>query len=122
MIRVGSTWNGDGAHRFTMDAAWEGILRATVYFWQKCQEALNVSNPRPYKNPAPNGQPPHKRTGFGAANVIYEVDQKTMTTRVGVLSNAKYMAIHEAKNHPWLMPTIKKFWAQLQVLATGGGK
>ena len=117
-------WNGDAAYKFAMDGAWEGMLRATVYLWNQLQNVVGVSNPRPY-TPTPKGQPPRVRTGFGRKNIIYEADRATMTTRVGVLRNAIYLAYQEISprlNHPWLFKTAEALLPQLRTLAAGGKK
>ncbi len=117
VMKAGHSWNGNGAAGFVKGIAWEGILRATVYFWQQCQQTLNVSNPHPYKTPSLPGEPPRKRTGFGQSSVTYETDKASLTTRVGILSVAKYMATLELfRNRPWLLATLKKTLPMLQAM------
>src|SRR3990167_3094501 len=101
MANVEFKWHGDEAKAYIEGLSWDAIRRVTVYFWNSVQIVLNVSNPRPYLNSSKPGEPPRKRTGFGAGNVIYEFDRKAMASRVGVLRNDKYMAILELfRNRP----------------------
>ncbi|MDO8598439.1 MAG: hypothetical protein Q7R45_17655 [Sulfuricaulis sp.] len=119
MFRAKHKDNSKEVYRWIEKAGWEGILRATVYFWQTVQQVLNVNNPPPYKTPSAPGEPPRKRTGFGQSNVIYETDRAGMRTRVGVLSNAKYLATLELfRNRPWLMATLRKVWPKLKALVS----
>jgi len=109
--------------KLVADAAAERVARVTVYFWNAVQMNLNrVSNPRPYKvpTPAPKGGPPAKRTGFGAANVLYTFDPKIPKGRVGLGANAKYMLFLERRDHPWLIYTLNQVRPQLAAIATGG--
>jgi hypothetical protein len=117
MMKSRSTWNGDGAAAHVKGLAWEGILRATVYFWTECQKAVGIPNPPPYRNSSKPGEPPRKRTGFGQANIIYEADKSILTTRVGVLSNARYMiGLELFRNRPWLKVTLAKCMGTLKAL------
>lgn len=122
-MNVRVSWNGDEANRRIEIASWEALQRITVYFWSQVQLTLNVSNPRPYLNSSKPGEPPRKRTGFGAANVLYEFDRKAMASRVGVGRNAKYMAILELfRNRPWLKATLDKVLPQLRAIAEEGAQ
>ena len=109
MMNSGHSWNGPGAIEHIKGIAWEGILRATVHFWTECQRAVGIPNPPPYKDSSKPGEPPRKRTGFGQANIIYETDKPSLTTRVGILSPARYMATLELfRNRPWLKSTLDR--------------
>lgn len=111
-------WHGDAAKAYVDGLSWDAVRRVTVFFWNACQTTLNVSNPRPYLNSSKPGEAPRKRSGFGSANVVFEFDKATKTSRVGVLRNAKYMAILELfRNRPWLMATLKKVMPQLKKIA-----
>lgn len=122
MMKARKQSDPKGAIRHVEGLAWEGILRATVYFWNAVQQALNISNPRPYVTPSNPGEPPRKRTGFLAANVIYELNQKELKTRVGVLKNALYGLFLEfgtrrgLRPRPWLFATLKKVMPRLKAL------
>lgn len=105
-------------------AAWENVLRAAVVFQTQVLQALNVSNPRPYKTPSAPGEPPRKRTGFLQANVQLDVDEANLTARVGILANAKYGAYLEfgtrkMKPRPFLSLVLGKFGQQLAALLGG---
>src|SRR5580692_10942486 len=88
-------WHGEEAKRFVFAAAWEGLVRATVLLFNLVQAALNIANPRPYKNSSKVGEPPHKRTGWGAAHVEPDFDERNLATRVALMPDAKYMLMHE---------------------------
>lgn len=101
--------------------AWRGLQRAVVFYFNHLQQVLNKSNPRPYKTPSKPGEPPRKRTGFGAANVRYEFDEKAGEARVGVATNAKYMGFLEIGTRkmaarPWLLSTMIRLMPQLKAL------
>ena len=118
-------WYGDECAAKVEAAGWEGLAQAVTFFWRKCVEALNVSNPRPHKTPSRPGEPPRKRTGFGQKNVKYELDKKGMRGRVGVGANAKYMAFLDRGTkrclpRPWLLATLEKFMGQIKSLAQAG--
>ena len=98
-----------------------------MFFWQSCQTALNVPSSRPYEEPSPPGnrfagEPPRKRTGFGAGNVQYELDNEALAGRVGVTVNARYMVWLELGTRwiaarPWMLATLRNVWNQLVALA-----
>ena len=103
-------------------ASFDVIKRMVVFFWQQVQNALNVSNPRPHTTPSRPGEPPRKRTGFGARNVVYDLDPAAQAGRVGLMRNALYMGFLEIgtrriKPRPWLLATLKKIAPQLRAIA-----
>ncbi len=124
MSGVTHTWDGDGAFRALTDEAWERIQRCTLFFWDELQTVLNQRiNPPPYLNSAPKGEPPAKRTGFGAANTKYELDRAAFEGRVGVTDNAIYMLFQEVSpklNHPWFKVTLDRVMPQLRNIVAGG--
>ena len=126
MMKTDAQWNGDGkngAAAHIKIASWEAIQRVTVYFWQAVQLALNVSNPRPYLTPSKPGEPPRKRTGWLAANVIYELDERKQEGRVGVTTGAIYGIFLELMmNRPWLLGTLNKVRGQLEAIVAAVGK
>ena len=124
MISAKLDWKGDTATAELRKAAWERVRRAVVFFWQTVQTSLNVSNPRPYKSPSQPGEPPRKRTGWLAGHVLYELDEKTLSGRVGLGKNALYGVYLEAGTRvmaarPWLIATLNKVKAQLEALLKG---
>ena len=124
MMNVNGNWNGDAAYREVVDAGWSNLVRAVVFYWTALQNSLNVSNPRPYHTPAPPGDPPHKRTGFLAANVVYELEKEYLLARVGVLRNALYGMFLELGTRfmaprPWLLATLEKVKTQMQAIIKG---
>lgn len=119
MIKVSFSWHGDEALAQVKSIGWERLQRCIVFFWQACQAALNVSNPRPYKTPSKPGEPPRKRTGWGQRHVVYELDKEKLQGRVGLASGAIYMLYHEFKNRSWLLSTLRKVEGQLNAIAGG---
>ena len=132
MIRTRITFNGDPAMREIRARSWNGLRRATLFFWQQLQLALNIPNPGVrvrrgrrtrtiYPSPSQPGEPPRKRTGFGQRNVIYRLDQTRMMSKVGIMGNAPYMAYLElgtrrVRARPWLLATLMRFRAQIKTL------
>lgn len=121
---VKSTWNGDAAYKLVLTAGNDAIKRVTLAFWMSLQRVLNRKvNPPPYRNSAPKGEPPYKRTGNLAANVVYEIDEANMSSRVGLLPAGKYgipLELSKQQNHPWLMPTLIRMMDRLRTIAEGG--
>lgn len=107
MMKVNENWNGDTAYASVVAAGWEGIRRATVFYLNAIQNALNKPNsgmdvPTPgggsrrvYPNSSKPGEPPRKITGFGAGNVLADYDQAALKSRVGVAQGARYMVAME---------------------------
>lgn len=121
MVNGRLDWNGDAAIKAIMDAAWEAVLRATVLFWKELQVVLSVPAAWLGKQRIPSkpGEPPRKRTGWGAKHVTYELQKEQLTTRVGLLRNALYMAFLESGTatilpRPWFLVTLKKLLPQLR--------
>ena len=121
MMRSTLKWNGDGFLGVGVDASWDGIRAAAIYYENAVKRALNKSNPRPYKTPSLKGEPPRKRTGFLQGNVTHDFDKTKLTARVGVSVNAKYGLFLEfgtrvMKPRPFLESTLQAVWPQLQAL------
>ena len=119
-------WNGDHALEFVEGACWEGIQRATVFLHAQCQQALNVSNPRPYDSPSRPGEAPRKRTGFLQRNTLYDLSKVELRGRVGVRQNAMYglfleLGTRHIDPRPWLWATVRRTWSTLAQLASSGG-
>ena len=110
------------------EALFPRVLRAAVYYHTKVLEALNkpnsgvtVKGKRRYLSPSLPGEPPRKRTGWLQRNVLYEVNQKAGTVRVGVTQNAKYglyleLGTRRMQARPWLLSTLRQLLPVLQVL------
>lgn len=144
MIQSKLTWNGEVATKLVLEAGWDGIRRATEFFFRTLQDkVLNTPNSGQrrirkrttragakgssytiYPHPSKPGNPPHKRTGFGAGNVKREYDKAKLMSRVGALLNAKYMIFHELgkgrRYRPWLFKTLEKLIPQLKAIAESG--
>lgn len=118
-------WNGEAVMRELRQQAARGLLAAAVTLQTEHMKRLNVPNPSPYLSPAPKGDYPHKRTGFGQANVrmtptTIAAVAATLSVRVGIGENAKYMAILETKGWKGLLDTLADLRPQLAAM-TGGG-
>lgn len=127
MIQAKLNWRGGEEMATIRAASWDGVRRAVVFYFTQLQQALNVSNPRPYKTPSRPGEPPRKRTGFLQRAIAYELDEAKGEARVGVKANAKYAGFLELGTsrmaaRPFLLATLEKFLPQIKALAqTGGG-
>ena len=146
MIETRLEWNGPQVEAEIRRTAGEAIVRATVYLWQQCRQAVGEPNSgerrkhrtkktksgRPasytvYPHPSREGDPPRKRTGWLQNNIVYEVigTVGSPVGRVGVRENAIYGAYLELgtrrmKPRPWLLATARKYFIQLQAIVTGG--
>lgn len=121
-------WHGGEAERRVLNASWEGLVRAVLYYHARLQDALNVSakvgrgtKASDYQASRP-GEPPRKRTGWLQRNVVYELDRMSLRARVGVTKNALYGVFLELGSiriaaRPWLLSTLRKCWTQIAELA-----
>lgn len=121
MLTSSFTWHGVEILPQLRARSLERIARAVVFLWNTIQQTLNKSNPPPYLHSSKPGEPPRKRSGFGAANVICELDEKDLAGQVGLLKNAMYMVYLEFGTRrlaprPWFLATIKKVFPQLQAI------
>jgi len=139
LISANLNWNGDNSKRLIADWAWEGIVRATEYFWTHLLQVLNVPNSgvrikrtrgrgsyTVYPNPSKPGEPPRKRTGWLQRHVQREYDRANLSSRVGLATGALYglfleMGTRKMAARPWLLATLKKLLPQIEQQATGGG-
>jgi hypothetical protein len=106
MLQINYSWNGDHAKQLVFNAAWDGLLRAAVYYWQSVQNALNIPNTGTtirgrgpagqkksftvYSNPSKPGEAPHKITGWLQRHIQYWTDKGNLIVRVGLALGAKY--------------------------------
>ena len=140
MIKVNYQWNGNQAGALLIDAAWEGILRAVLFYWQTLLKVLNVPNTgvrrtrqrttaagakgstyTVYPNPSRPGEPPHKITGNLQRHVQYQLDRPKLAAQVGLAVGARYglwleLGTRRMAPRPWLIVTLKKVLPQLQQL------
>jgi hypothetical protein len=122
MMKSNFKWNGEALLKVGVDAAWEGIAAAAIYYENAVKLALNVSNPRPHTTPSLPGEPPRKRTGFLQANIRHHLDKTKLTALVGVTENAKYglfleLGTRAMEARSFLLSTLKRTLPQLQALA-----
>ncbi len=144
MITVRMTWDGKRAVDAVIGAAWEGLVRAVVYYHTELLQALNTSagpvrvkrtrntvagakgsSYTIYTQPSKPGEPPHKRTGWLQGHVQYELDENLHMARAGLDADAIYGLFLELGTRfmhprPWLLATLEKCFPQLQALARSG--
>src|SRR5579859_2556051 len=96
MIASKINWNGDKVYQQAVDAGWDGIRRATVYYHERLKDAVGVSakvgkgtKAKDYRASAP-GEAPRKRTGWLQKHILFELDQAALKSRVGVAKAALY--------------------------------
>lgn len=117
-------WHGDEAAKHVRQRALQWLYRVAIAIATRCKELLSVPGTGRVRGRrggrathAPPGRPPFKQTGRGRASVTYEVDEASMTARVG--TNVDYMRHQELGTkrglapRPWLRPSIA--WAQAQM-------
>lgn len=120
MIQARLVWHGETVMEQGRKLAWDRISRAVLFLWTAVQGALHQKvNPPPYHNSSLPGEPPAIRTGWLAGHVLYDLDEKKLTGRVGLGPNALYGAFLESGTRfmaarPWLAATVKKVMPQLQ--------
>ena len=125
MIQTKIQWNGEACKVQIAAESWKGIQKCVVTFWTMLQTTLNVANPKPYTTPSAPGEPPRKRTGWLQAHVLYELDEATLSGRVGVGKAAIYglwLELGTAKMaaRKWLLVTLERNLERLRQIASGG--
>lgn len=103
-----------------------GLTAAAVHLAGAAKETLSEPAPRErllsragsvyYRatTPATPGVPPRKLTGRLRSSVSWTVDKATLRATVG--TNSVYGGVHEAGNHPWLLPTFQRLRPALEAL------
>lgn len=106
-----------------------GVERAGYFFKGIVQQVLSVPAPRRKvasraghhyirtATPATPGEPPRKLTGRLRASVAMEFNRSENVARVG--SNVIYARVHEAGNHPFLLPTLQQYLSQIVGIIRG---
>jgi hypothetical protein len=117
-------------------AALDRLRRAVARLHAALLEALNVPNTGTrvkgpggrrrtvYPSPSKPGEPPRKRTGWLQRNVVYEIDGRKNTARIGVTAGAKYGAFLELgtrrmRARPWLLATLERVRPELAAILGG---
>ena len=106
MLQVTYSWNGAQAKQLVFNAAWDGLLRAAVFYWQAVTNALNTPNTGTtikgrgpagqkrsftvYTNPSVPWTAPHKITGWLQRHVQWWGDKGNLVVRVGLALGARY--------------------------------
>lgn len=107
-------WHGDEAASRIRKRSVQFLTRAAIAVSRRAKELLSVAGTgsggrdsqgrfkRVYgANPSKPGEPPRKQTGRLRASVSYEVDEGSLSARVG--TNVDYGRILEVeRNRPWL--------------------
>lgn len=133
MINVNYSWNGSHAKELVFNTAWDGLLRAAVFYWSSVTNAVNTPNTgrtikgrgpagqrksfTVYTNPSKPGEAPHKITGWLQRHLEYWADKPNLVVRVGLALGAKYGLYLElgVKGGRTITPKKAKalvFWSQ----------
>ena len=140
MIEARATSRSDEVLARLRQKALRGLGRATVYLHTQLLQVLNVSaqptrqrrlrtgrggkkgsSYTVYARPSRPGEPPRKRTGWLQRNVVYAIDETTLTSRIGVRANAKYglfleLGTRHMRPRPWLFVTAQRVLPQMRAL------
>lgn len=106
-------WNGDGAEKHVRSKAARALSRAAITIRKRAAELLSVPGTGREKGKqigpvvrSKPGEPPHKQTGRLRASVAYEVDDASLTARVGTnVEYGKHLELgtkRGLKPRPWL--------------------
>jgi hypothetical protein len=123
-----ANWNGDGAMDHVRGLAMGFVTQAAIVVERRAKELLSVPgtafgakgkrlDDQVRSKP---GEPPRKQTGTLRARVTYEVDEKTMTARVG--TNLLYGKALELgtkrglKPRPWLRRALYEMQGKVNEL------
>lgn len=141
MIKTRFTWRGDTGKRLLLSAAGESVVRITEFFLRAVQKEIGVPNPgrrvkrkrktsggdkgstyTVYPNSSKPGEPPRRRTGWLSSHIRREYAPDRLSSRVGLLPNAKYglfleLARRYSRRRVWLLHTLNKYIPQLRALA-----
>lgn len=117
-------WNGDAALRAIREAAAQRLLAAAIHLQSAHRMRLNVSNPRPYRTPAPRGEYPRKRTGIGQAGVLVVPTDPGQVARdgrvrVGHSQSAAYLAYLAGRGWKGLLDTLAAETPRLRQILGG---
>lgn len=108
-------WNAAAVLNLRREVAM-GLLRAAVFLQNTHRQRLNVSNPRPHKNPAPRGDYPRARTGHLRDTIWISPTSPTeveMSLRIRVGYMEKYGAFLDLKGWKGLADTVQDLRPQL---------
>jgi phage gpG-like protein len=132
-------WDGDGAIAHVRSAAARALTRAAVEVTRRARELLSVPGTAQGRDagtgryrrvygaaPSAPGEPPRKQTGRLRASVTYEVDDASLTARVGTnVEYGKYLELGTKRGiapRPWLRRALAECRARIeQILSQAGG-
>jgi phage gpG-like protein len=125
-------WNGDEASALVRKKAVGFITRAAITVKRRAQELLSVpgtavsiqkgSKGKRQDNVARSqpGEPPRKQTGRLRASVTDEVDEATLTARVGTnVKYGKYLELGTKRGispRPWLRRALAEMQSEVNTL------
>lgn len=126
-------WHGDDAERMVRAKLVRGLHRAAYTIQRRAKELLSVAGTGrvkgrkagPVVRSAP-GEPPRKQTGRLRASVSIEVDEASLTARVG--TNVEYGRWLELgtkkglKPRPWLRRALAECHARITSIFAGLGE
>lgn len=126
MIEAKFEWGGDEVMGDLRQQLADRLLRMGVLLQTTQKTRMSVPNPAPHKNPSKPGQYPKLRTGFARGATTLQPSapedvKRTLTIRVGFLSNAFYAAVLELlRGRLGLRRTLDDLRGRLQVIAEKG--
>lgn len=104
------------------DAAWEGLVRATVFYHGKLRQELSVPNPDGF-SPSKPGEPPRSVTGWLRNHVAFALKPTQMLTQIGLRENAKYgLFLEFGTKGPYKIRPRNAAFLRFQVMGADGKK
>lgn len=109
----GLTWDDEAFRRRLSQRAGRALLAKALRLQAAHKAALSVGNPAPHERPAPRGEFPRLRTGFGRAQVAVEpativAAAAAGRVTVGVRRPGFYLAALAAKGWLGLLDTYRR--------------
>lgn len=139
-------WHGEEARDYVRKRALRFVTAACLVISRRAKELLSVSGTgsrtkgggvvRKVKGgkgrtvygafPSAPGEPPHKQTGRLRASVAYEVDEATLTGRVGTnVEYARHLELGTRRGlaaRPWLRRALAESMGKVNEILSGIGK
>lgn len=119
-------WNGDGAIAHVRALMVKALHRAAIVVKVRAKELLSVSGTGRNGTAAGRskpGEPPRKQTGLLRMKVAHEVDEATLTARVGTnLPYGKHLELGTRRGlapRPWLRRALAEVAGRLNQILGG---
>lgn len=132
-------WRGDEALAHVRAAAVKALHRAAIVCKNRAKELLSVAGTGRGNGPARRGkggrfmatvvrskpgEPPRKQTGRLRASVAHEVDEATLTARVGTnVVYGRHLELGTKRGlapRPWLRRALAEVAARIEQILAGG--